>query len=180
MPAITHLTFEDWVNFIFDHPAKGPDWYADQDAPFWNGSAALTAEYVTRLFEDPCPALEGFTDAELNKGLWYLISPGLGEHMLCLDEPSLPIETRVRCVRSCESLFRKLFLPRCSPHLSHRDWAGAAPLNSICYMWWDIMPVYGGPEPQDRERLHVATLDTMGTILSLDSLACQESALHGL
>jgi len=180
MPAITHLTFEDWVNFIFDHPAKGPDWYADQDAPFWNGSAALTAEYVTRLFEDPCPALEGFTDAELNKGLWYLISPGLGEHMLCLDEPSLPIETRVRCVRSCESLFRKLFLPRCSPHLSHRDWAGAAPLNSICYMWWDIMPVYGGPEPQDRERLHAAALDTMGVILNLNSLACQESALHGL
>jgi hypothetical protein len=178
--AITDLSFEDWVSFIFDHPVGGPEWYAEPDAPFWNAAAAATAAYLTRLFEDPCPALEGFTDAELNQGLWYLISPGLGEHMLCLDEPSVPIETRVRCVRSCESLFRKLFLPRCSPHLSHREWTGAAPLNSICYMWWDIMPIYGGPEPTDQERLHSAALDTMAAILDLTSLACQESALHGL
>ena len=79
--------------------------------------------------------------------------------MLCLDEPSLPIETRLRCVRACESLFRKLLLPRCSPHLSHCDWHGAAPLNSICYMWWDLMPVFGGPEPEDRRSLHAAALE---------------------
>jgi hypothetical protein len=177
---LTFLPFEEWVYFIFDHPAEGPEWYADPDAPFWNGPAALTADYVIRLFDNPCPALAGFSDAEINKGLWYLLSPGLGEHMLCLDEPTLAIETRVRCVRSCESLFRQLLLPRCSPHLSHRDWAGAAPLNSVCYMWWDIMPVYGGPEPEDRRALHRAALDTMATVLRFDSVACQESALHGL
>jgi hypothetical protein len=109
-----------------------------------------------------------------------MISPGLGEHMLCLDDPSVPTETRLRCVRPCETLFRKLMVPRCSAHLSHRDWTGAAPLNSVCYMWWDLMPVYGGPEPRDREALHVAALETMATILKFDSLACQESALHGL
>jgi hypothetical protein len=123
---IDYLSFEQWAYFIFDHPVEGPAWHADPDAPYWNGPAGLTAEYVTRLFEDPAPVLEGLTDAEVNNGLWYLISPGLGEHMLCLDEQSLSIETRVRCVRSCESLFRKLFLPRCSSHLSHRDEPGAA------------------------------------------------------
>jgi hypothetical protein len=177
---LTYMSFEGWVHFIFDHPTEGPEWYSDPEAPYWNGSAALTAEYVIRLFEDPCPALAGFSDAELNQGLWYLISPGLGEHMRCLDEPTLAIETRVRCVRSCESLFRQLLVPRCSPHLSHRDWASAAPLNSICYMWWDIMPVYGGPELQDRRALHAAALETMAALLQLDSLACWESALHGL
>jgi hypothetical protein len=177
---LTYLSFEEWVYFAFDHPAQGPEWHADPEAPYWNGPAALTAEYLIRLFEDPCPALVGFGDDELNKGLWYLISPGLGEHMLCLDEPSLPIETRLRCVRACESLFRKLLLPRCSPHLSHCDWHGATPLNSICYMWWDIMPVYGGPEQQDRRALQAAALETMAAILKFDSIACQESALHGL
>jgi hypothetical protein len=177
---IVYLHFEDWVLFIFDHPAEGPEWHADPGAPSWDGPAALTAEYATRLFEDPVPALEGFSDAEINKGLWYLISPGLGEHMLCLDEPAVPLEARVRVVRSCESLFRTLFLPRCSPHLSHRDWAEAAPLNSICYMWWDIMPVYGGPVPQDQQALHEAALSTMAAVLDMDSPACQESALHGL
>jgi hypothetical protein len=106
-----------------------------------------------------------------------MISPGLGEHMLCLDEPSVPIENRLRCVRSCETLFRKLMVPRCSAHLSHCDWTGAAPLNSVCYMWWDLMPVYGGPEPRDREALHVAALETMATILKFDSLACRSPRL---
>ena len=78
--------------------------------------AALTAEYVTRLFEDPVPALKGFPAAELNMGLNYIITPGLGEHMFCLDDPTVPLPARLRCVRACESLFRKLLLPRCSPH----------------------------------------------------------------
>ena len=178
--AIRYLSFEDWVSFIFDHPAEGPEWYAAPDAPYWNGSTALTANYLTTLFEDPVPVLEGYTDAELNKGLWYLLSPGLGEHMLCLDDPEVSLQTRVRCVESCEQVFRKLLLPRCSDHLSHCAWEGAAPLNSVCYMWWDIMPVYGGPNPDDQAALHVAALDTMAKLLQLDSVACQESALHGL
>jgi hypothetical protein len=42
--GIDHLTFEDWVYFIFDHPAEGAQWYWAPDAPFWNGPAELTAE----------------------------------------------------------------------------------------------------------------------------------------
>ena len=49
--GIAHLSFEDWVYFIFDHPAEGPQWYGAADALFWNGSAELTAEYVIRLSE---------------------------------------------------------------------------------------------------------------------------------
>ena len=178
--SIAHLSFADWVYFIFDHPAEGPHWYSANDAPFWNGPSALTAEYVSRIFEDPLPALEGYSDAELNMGLNYLISPGLGEHMRCLDDPSVPLAARLGCVQACESLFRKLFLPRCSPHLSHRDEPGRSPLNAVCYMWWDIMPVYGGPRLEDRYALHRAALHVMATVLDFESLACAESALHGL
>jgi hypothetical protein len=109
--GIDDLSFEDWVYFIFDHPTERPEWYWRDGAQFWNGPAELTAAYVTRLFEEPFPALDGFGDAELNMGLNYLITPGLGEHMRCLDEPSVPVAARERCVRSCESLFRKLLLP---------------------------------------------------------------------
>jgi hypothetical protein len=168
------------VNFIFYHPGERPEWYWDVDAPFWSGPLTLTAAYVTRLFEQLLPTLGCFSDAALNRGLNYLISPGLGEHMRCLDEPSLALAVRERCVRSCGALFRKLLLARCTPHLSHRDEPGRSPLNAVCYMWWDIMPVYGGPVPGDRQTLQVAALETMADILQLDSLACQESALHGL
>jgi len=57
--AISHLTFEDWVYFIFDHPPEGPEWHSDPDAPYWNAPAPLTAEYVIRLFENPFPAWRG-------------------------------------------------------------------------------------------------------------------------
>ena len=81
----------------------------------------------------PVAGARGLDDEELNRG--YLISPGLGEHMRCLDEPSVPLAIRLRCLRSCESLFCKLLLPHCSPHLSHRDEPGRSPLNAVCYMW---------------------------------------------
>jgi len=113
-------------------------------------------------------------------GLNYLISPGLGEHMLCLGDGSIPLGDRLRCLRSCESLFRMLLLPCCSSHLSHRDEPGRSPLNGVCYMWWDIMPVDGGAVVEDRCALQLAALDIMANILQFDSLACQESALHGL
>jgi hypothetical protein len=47
-------------------------------------------------------------------------------------------------------------------------------------MWWDTMPVYGGPVLAGRQALHLAALEAMAAILKLDSIACQESALHGL
>jgi hypothetical protein len=47
-------------------------------------------------------------------------------------------------------------------------------------MWWDILPVYGGPRPEDRDTLHEAAFGTMAAVLEMPSIACQESALHGL
>jgi hypothetical protein len=102
----------------------------------------------------------------------------LGRRGPVLERPGLAV--REGCVRSTGSLFRKLLFVRCSPHLSHRDEPGRSPLNAVCYMWWDTMPVYGGPVLADRQALHLAALETMAKILKFDSLACQESALHGL
>jgi len=139
----------------------------------------LTAEYVSRIFEEPWPALEGYSDAELNMGLNYLISPGLGEHMRCLDDPSVPLAARLRCVQACECFANyscRAVLPICRTVTS----PGRSPLNAVCYMWWDIMPVYGDPRLEDRHALHRASLDAMATVLDFESLACAESALHGL
>ena len=44
----------------------------------------------------------GYSDAEFNMGLNYLISPGPGEHMRCLDDPSVPLAARLRCVQACD------------------------------------------------------------------------------
>ncbi len=177
---LRELTFDDWVAHIFDHEATGPEWYFDVDCDYWNGPAAVTVEYITRLFRDPLPHMAPYSDEQLRQGLWYLASNGASDMMFALLDDTVPLQTRVDCIRSFYDLFSKLFAPKCSPHLSHLDERGANPINVVCYMWWDLCPVAGTVGDPAGEVLNSAVLDVMAQTLDLDSIACQESALHGL
>lgn len=174
------LSFDDWVAHVFDHDVADRAWYFDLDTPVWAGPAALTLAHMTRLFEDPTRALDRYDDRQLNQGFWYLVSNAGSDHMFALTDASAPLATRVRCLESFTSLFEKLFAVRCSPHLSHIDEPGASLLNGACYMWWDILPLAGAPEDPSRRQIDAAALSVMEATLGLDSVACRESALHGL
>jgi hypothetical protein len=135
---------------------------------------------MTGAFENAAQVFQPFSDAQLNQGLWFLASNACSSHMFALMNESLPWSARRRCILSIHQLYEQCFAPRCSPHLSHLDEPGANPLNMVCYMWWDIIPLYGQPrEPAHRE-LDEAILHVMDSTLQLDSIACRESALHGL
>jgi hypothetical protein len=47
-------------------------------------------------------------------------------------------------------------------------------------MWWDIIPIHGRPEDPTRKQLDAEVLTVLESQLESDSIACQESALHGL
>ena len=77
-----------------------------------------------------------------------------------------------------EQLYAGLFAAACTNHLGHLD-AGpepAAPLNSSCYMWWDLFPTWGGGQPDVDD----AILGVLARTLRIESEACREGALHGL
>jgi hypothetical protein len=176
------LTFEAWLMFVFDHPVDESrlEWYWDLDADWWGGPPAVTVEYLTRAFEDPESAFKPYTDSQLKQGLWYLASSACSDHMLALMDAAVSWPARERCLLSFQSLYRDCFARRCTPHLSHLDEPGAGALNAVCYMWWDILPVAGQPADPARENLDRTILRVMEAGLQLDSIACQESALHGL
>lgn len=177
------LTFEEWGIFVFDHPVDHSrlEWFWDIDADWGDGPAALTVDFLTQAFESSKRVFEPYTDSQVNQGLWYLASNACSDHMLALMDAGVPWPARVRCIRSFEALYEACFARRrCTPHLSHLDEPGAGPLNSVCYMWWDIMPVAGQPADPARKDMDRAILQVMGAALQLDSIACQESALHGL
>jgi hypothetical protein len=155
---LTDLTFEQWVYHIFDHPDA---WYHAIGSEFWDGPAATTVAYLTRLFEDPVPPLEGFTDAELNRGFWYLVSSGGSDMMFALMDASVPLADRLRCVSAMFTVFEQIFVPRCTPFLSHLDEPGVAPLNSACYMWWDPCLRRASPRSVQRcvERRHFGVME---------------------
>jgi len=178
--ALESLSFEDWVTHVFDHDVTDPQWYFEPDAPFWAAPAGLTLAHMTRLFEDPRAYLSTYDDERLNQGFWYLVSNAGSNHMFALTDTSAPLAARIRCVESFAPLFRELFAARCSTHLSHLSPLEVNPLNGACYMWWDIIPFTGAPHDPEHRELDAAALSVMETILSLASVACQESALHGL
>jgi hypothetical protein len=180
--AVSDLTFEEWVIFVFDHPVDDSrlEWYWDLDADWWDGPASLTVDYLTRAFENTLSVFAPYSDSQLNQGLWYLASNACSNHMFALMDASVSWPARERCIRSFQSLYQDCFASRCTPHLSHLDEPGAGPLNSVCYMWWDILPVAGRPDDAAGKELDQAILQVMDAALRLDSIACQESALHGL
>lgn len=180
MGALTDLSFEEWVAHLFDHPTSGPQWYADPEAPYWVGPADVGVAHTTRLFEEPVRWLADYSDAQVNQGLWYLISNGGSDCMTALYDAAVPLADRVGCVRAFGTVFRSLFAARCTPHLSHRDEPGRGDLNAVCYMWWELLPLLGAPEDPTRAALDRAALEVMTAELALPSVACQESALHGL
>jgi hypothetical protein len=47
-------------------------------------------------------------------------------------------------------------------------------------MWWDVFPSLALAGDPNLPTLHNCALRTMKRILNLNSIACQESALHGL
>lgn len=174
--------FESWIDAVFDHAVSSYDraWWWSGDAALQAAPPALHVAHLARLFGDPVPPLDGFADSQIAQGLQYLIDTGAGGQARFLVEPVVPLPNRLRGVAAIQRLFALLFAPRCSPHLAHLDEAGAGPLNGLCYMWWDIFPFVASGEPAERGAIEAAMLGVLTATLSLDSIACQEAALHGL
>lgn len=179
---LTNITFEQWLTHVFNHPVEEMTnaWYWDTDRDWWEEDSEEAIQFMTQAFENAAVAFAPYSDAQLNQGLWFLASNACSNHMFTLMNESIPGSLRERCVASFHSLYEQCFARRCSPHLSHLDEPDANPLNLVCYMWWDIIPIIGQPDDPARSGLDRAILQVMESTLQLDSIACRESALHGL
>jgi hypothetical protein len=172
--------FDDWLDECFYY--QDPERDSDADASARELPAAVTVEYLTRLFRTPLECVGRFSDRKLNDGLWYLVSADCSNHMFALVDDSVPEAEQVACIESMKHLYTELFASRCTDVTSHGQSQAdeISPLNTVCYMWWDIIPIYGRPEQPSRASLDEAVLKVMEEALTLPSQACQESALHGL
>ena len=135
------------------------------------------ARFVTHLFHHAPSLLADYDDESINQGLWELVGAGDFAQLLSDD---VPLSAKLDSIQAIPTLFEQLLLPRCADCLSHLDEAHCKPLNSICYMWWDIFPTWGQPDNPAVAEIDGAILNVLKQLLTLDSLAIQESALHGL
>lgn len=181
MSNITHSLLRAWISHVFDHPipydSKAKAWYLAEDAPEWDGSQDEIPALISATFERAGELLAGFPDAQLDQGFWYLLDcPDL---IRSLVNPHIPLPSRLSAVRSTVALFEQVMAPRCSPHLGHLDEGPANALNSVCYMFWDLIwhQLYF-----DLNRAEIAAeiTATLRRQLAIPHDACRESALHGI
>ena len=182
---LKNLTFEEWLAYVFDHPVpvgQEKAWHWDIDRDWWDedGEPASTVQFLTQAFENAAEVFQPFSGAQLNQGLWFIADNSCSNHMFALMDTSVPWSARRRCIYSFHQLYEQCFAQRCSPHLSHLPEPVENPLNMICYMWWDIIPISGKPDDPTRREFDEAILQIMESTLQLDSVPCRESALHGL
>jgi hypothetical protein len=201
--------FGDWLGYVFDRSVPEDSsaawyWHVDNAARDSSADPAMIVAYLYKLFEGATALLQPYSDGQVAQGLRYLINNSLSNYMFPLMNPDVAWSDRQRAIRAMYVVFKGIFDPKCSPHLSHTlaesDPVGN-PLNEVCYMWWDVCPLQGHPGPTAEEdfilateelvdpgprvdphaaELEVEILSALERTLALDNVACQEAALHGL
>jgi len=172
------VSYEQWLDETFGRAVTSDHYPQFVHSDDLTGPVAdeLAVQYLTRLFENSEGSLRFYSDRQIACGLWEL-GPGDAH---CVYNPELGIEARERLVASVETFFRDFFAKRCVPRLSNSATEHISPLNTICYMWWEVITWGWAEHDPDGERLAAKDLNVMEAVLRLDNLACKEAALHGL
>ena len=136
---------------------------------------------LSRLFCSGQYLLETYTEKEVSQLLWELI--GASGELGVLFDPALPIDDRLETIATIKKFYGDVFLPCCQPLLLHglrETPPEISPLNTICYMWWDIFPTWGKPEDPQAAKIDSAIMELLGELLQFEHAALRESAAHGL
>ena len=174
-----HPRYQDWINHLFDHPVADPAWHWDLDAPSFSAEEPEIAELIELTFRNSATDLNRFTDAQLNQGLWYLASPACSDYFFALRSEKVPLTRRLSAIDSITVLYRDCFQQRCTQTLSHLDQQPSSPLNSVCYMFWDICPISYLCDYPDEQQLADACFAVLADTFALEHIACREAAIHG-
>ena len=170
----------DWVNYLFDQPVTEDGWVWTPGTPGWEDPPVRIATLVAETFEDAGRLLARFTDAQLDQGLRFLISMTGSEYLYLLNDLTVPLPGRLRVLRSFVPLFEQIMARRCPARYEDLRKPGASPLNGICFMWWDILPISAEPENPAYAEFDAEVLRVLRSLLAIPHDACRESALHGL
>jgi hypothetical protein len=170
-----------WIDHVFDHPITDPPWYFSlEDGEEWPEAPEDIVIHIAETFEQSGDLLSRFSDEQLDRGFWYLCYQGPPDFMGTLLNARVPLEMRLRALRSFVPLFEQTMAGRCSPHPYRLSEEGRNALNSACTMWFDIVLDRFEPQRLAHAQLGEELVVILRTILAIPHDACRESALHGI
>jgi len=173
---MSDFTLQDWVDAHFSTPYEYGYFLDLELLPI---TPTQHIQYMTEAFNNCQTLLKPYDNGQLRQGLWFLATDA---HDLSDRYGSdVDWENRKACIQSFKTLNANLFAKRCDPITSaYKQVAPDNPLNTICYMWWDIFAFWESIDPKSENRVDAAFLDVMIYCLSIDHTAVLEGALHGL
>jgi hypothetical protein len=177
---VVEASFEDWINFIFGRERKDGHWAFDESELNWKLPDEVTADYLAQTYENPKFWRDRFTLQQIADGLSYTWSSSLGNICFLFADKGIPWPLRQRLIQSLVPLYQECFGCLCQSGLSHLNECAENPLNGVCYMFWDVCPLYGKPNEPSARDCDIECLRVMDQTLTIDHDACRESALHGL
>jgi len=172
--------YREWLKHVFDHEVKSPQWYFyDENAPQFEASPIEVAELIGQTFLQAGKDLTKYTDAQVDQGIWYMVSSAGSDFMSALASSEVPLTKRLDAIGNIFCLYSDCFAKRCTETLAHLSEDGPV-LNSSCYMFWDLCRFSNLEHMLESKEMHNAILDVLEKTLTIEHKACREGALHGL
>jgi hypothetical protein len=165
-------SYKSLISFAFEREGDLDSWVWDLDLeePKMSSEELVTA--IQRLCLNSGLDLARFTNLQVAGGLTYIFNNSFSDFSFSLLDENVAPDLRSKTLLSLSCLFSDCFAVRCTNETSHGlKKSSEDPLNSICYMFWDVSPLSNGGQE---------VLQVMENSLYLKNIACVESGLHGL
>lgn len=174
MAKENHISFEDWVEWVFNRDDSEWVWKGDNLSAKWLRNTKLIAEHFVQLHCNSVRSLCQFTNNQIGLGLGNLYSAIVG---LCpVDGNGISTDLHHEMIRSLLMMMRQL-LPERVPH---NETFFSDEISTAVYMFWDSASM--SPfKPTDADKaLFRVCLEEMQHALYVKHPAAQMHALHGL
>lgn len=175
-----NIAYADWLRYIFDRPTTENRWFFDLELEPFDPEPAATVALIGQTCERSGVDLMAFSDEQVRAGLDFIFNASCSNLAFALKDESVPPRLSHATLARIEDLYRQCFAVRCAPAASHLDEQPSTPLNSFCYMLWDVSPLTSWGHDARGTSSCAAVLDVLEKCLYIDHTACVESALHGL
>ncbi len=174
------MTYDEFVEFLFNRADDRKEWYFAEDFVQPEFEADVQIDFATRVFTDAEQLARKYTESQFCLGLNYLINPACSSFCYSFVDTSVEEVKRVSVVDSMYAVFKGVFNEKCTELSSEKGAVGPAYFQLSMLHVVGRVSRHGTPHNVDLESTDRAILITLEKIMSLDSLGCKESALHGL
>lgn len=171
--------YDQWIKYLFDHDEAKSDWRWDIDIEPVEVPSKIFPDFVIQFHEDLPNLIKTYTVWQLAMGIDVIFNANVADYVFDWRDGEASLEKKTEAILSMKKLYSECFFKLCRPRLGHLS-EDMNELENFCYMIWDVSPLSYCENNDQKDRFYKVIAEVMEYALSLNNIACKESALHGL